>query len=367
MHLEYVGILLNNNTYRRISSGRIGTESLANYEEAAAMNGLVPCFFTIHHISLETGKVTGFVPAPAGYSQVHIPIPRVIHMRAIYHKKQEQALIDQLIKRGVFVYNGRTRYGKNVIHHMLEQDQGILPSLPHTVEATPASIRSMLSQHGDLVLKPCNGSIGVGIMRLKGNSLRSHFTYSRSSPSAKGWRTVTLPPGKLHPLIYQRIRQAPFVVQQRIPLAEYDDRPFDIRVTVQRGGSGRWEVAGMFAKTSAPRTFVSNIAQGGSAYRVPDILARCMPDLPVGLTIERIAEFSLHIAKTLSLYIPYAADFGMDVGITQNGKIYFIECNGCDQRYGFREAGMEEVWKYSYYNPMAFARYLYDNGVWPHY
>ncbi|MGV2687251.1 YheC/YheD family protein, partial [Clostridium perfringens] len=121
-----------------------------------------------------------------------------------------------------------------VIHHMLEQDQGISPSLPHTVKATPASIHSMLSQHGDLVLKPCNGSIGVGIMRLKGNSLRSQFTYSRSLPSAKGWRTVTLPPGKLHPLIYQRIRKAPFLVQQRIPLAEYDDRPFDIRVTVQR-------------------------------------------------------------------------------------------------------------------------------------
>ena len=45
MHPEFVGILLNNNTYRRISSGRIGTESLANYEEAAAMYGLVPCFY----------------------------------------------------------------------------------------------------------------------------------------------------------------------------------------------------------------------------------------------------------------------------------------------------------------------------------
>ncbi|MGV2786993.1 YheC/YheD family protein, partial [Clostridium perfringens] len=153
MHLEYVGILLNNNTYRRISSGEIGTESLNNYEEAAAVNGLIPCFFTIHHISLETGKVTGYIPAPAGYSRVHIPIPRVVHMRAIYHKKQEQALIDQLINRGIFVYNGRTRYGKNVIHHMLEQDQGISPSLPHTGKATPASIHSMLSQHGDLVLK----------------------------------------------------------------------------------------------------------------------------------------------------------------------------------------------------------------------
>lgn len=51
MHLEYVGILLNNNTYRRISSGETGTESLTNYEEAAAVNGLIPCFlpFIIFH------------------------------------------------------------------------------------------------------------------------------------------------------------------------------------------------------------------------------------------------------------------------------------------------------------------------------
>ncbi|WP_127589581.1 YheC/YheD family endospore coat-associated protein [Paenibacillus lautus] len=365
MHPEFVGILLNNNTYRRISSGRIGTESLANYEEAAAMYGLVPCFFTIHHISLDTGMVTGYIPIPSGYRRVHIPIPRAIHMRAIYHNRRELKRIEDLIKQGIFVFNGRTRYGKDTIHHMLEQDSGLSNALPHTVKATPISIRSMLSQHGDLVLKPCSGSIGIGIMRLKRSTGHSQLTYSRSSPSAKGWRTVTLAEGKLHPLIYQRIKRAPFLAQERIPLAEYRGRPFDIRVTVQRGSSGSWEIAGMFAKTSPPQTFVSNIAQGGSAYQVPDILTRCMPNAPVGETLERIAEFSLHIARILSLFIPYAADFGLDIGITEDGRLYFIECNGCDQRYGFLEAGMGEAWKNSYRNPMAFARYLYDNDAWP--
>lgn len=368
MHPEFVGILLNNSTYRRISSGRIGTESLSNYEEAAAIYGLVPCFFTIRHISLETGEVTGFMPKrPFGYTRVRIPIPRAIHMRAIYSHRRERSQIEDLIQRGFFVYNGRTRYGKDAIHRMLEQDPEVTPALPHTVKATAASIRTMLHEYGDLVLKPCSGSVGVGIMRLRINPPGSLLTYSRSSPSAKGWRTVKLAAGNLHPLIYQRIRRTPFLAQERIPLAEYKGRPFDIRVTVQRGGSGAWEVAGMFAKTSPPRTFVSNIAQGGSAYQVPYILQNSLPDLPVPLMMKRITEFSLHIARVLSLFIPYAADFGLDIGITADGKLYFIECNGCDQRYGFLEAGMEEAWRTAYRNPMAFARYLYDHQAWPDY
>ncbi|PAK48868.1 YheC/YheD family protein [Paenibacillus sp. 7541] len=365
MHPDYVGILLNNNLYRRLSGGRSARLSLKNYEEAAAMYGLVPCFTTIDRLSPEKGTLIGCIPAESGYVQVQIPIPRAIHLRAIYTDKRALSIIDRLMHQGIYVYNGRTRYGKDVIHRMLGEDPEMLPALPHTVRATPMSIREMIHQHGDLVLKPCSGSVGIAIMRLRASSGKYYLTYSRSAPSAKGWRTVRVSAAKLHPLIHRRISRAAFLVQERIQLAEYEGRPFDIRVTVQRGGSGEWEVTGMFAKTSPPRTFVSNIAQGGSAHLVPDILAKSLPYIPTALMLERLVQFALHTAHTLSRHIPFAADFGLDIGVTPDGKLYFIECNGCDQRYGFLEAGMDETWKQSYRTPMAFARYLYDRGAWP--
>lgn len=365
MHPDYVGILLNNNLYRRLSGGRSARLSLKNYEEAAAMYGLVPCFTTIDRLSPEKGTLIGCIPTEFGYVEVEVPIPRAIHQRAIYSDKRALSMIDRLIHQGIYVYNGRTRYGKDVTHRMLAEEPAMLPALPHTVRATPMSIREMIRQHGDLVLKPCRGSIGIAIMRLRAGSGQHYFTYSRSAPSAKGWKTVRVSAAKLHPLIHRRISRVPFLVQERIQLAEYEGRPFDIRVTVQRGGSGVWEVTGMFAKTSPPRTFVSNIAQGGSAHQVPDILAQSLPDIPVDLLLDRLVRFSLQTAHTLSRHIPFAADFGLDIGITPDGNLYFIECNGCDQRYGFFEAGMEETWKKSYRTPMAFARYLYDHGSWP--
>ncbi|MMZ71770.1 hypothetical protein D1872_353570 [compost metagenome] len=51
------------------------------------------------------------------------------------------------------------------------------------------------------------------------------------------------------------------------------------------------------------------------------------------------------------------------MGVTEQGKIYFIECNGRDQRYGFRKAGMNEHWMASYREPMAYGRLLLEQNA----
>lgn len=367
MQPEYVGILLNDSTYRGITKGKTGTESLHNYVEAAEMYGLVPCFLRIQDLSLDTCMAAGYIWTPSGYVKTTLPIPRVIHNRAIYHDKRANQMIKLLISCGIFVYNASTRYGKDSVHLMLIEDPLMQPALPQTLPAKSASIHSMLRQHGDLILKPCRGSVGIGIMRLRRGESRDYFTYSRSSPSAKGWRTRRISKGVLPTLLLRRIRSLPFLVQQRIPLAEYAGRPYDIRVTVQRGLCGRWEVSGMFAKTSPANTFVSNIAQGGAAYPVQEVFFRSFPDIPPEILIERTAQFAIQTATALSRRMPYSADFGMDVALNTEGLIFFIEANGRDQRYGFREAGMDEVWKETYRKPMAFARYLLNTGNWPPY
>ncbi|WP_106768591.1 YheC/YheD family protein [Paenibacillus faecalis] len=367
MQPEYVGILLNNSTYRGIPSGKTGTESIENYEDAAKSYGLIPCFFRIQDLSLDTCTAEGYIRTPSGYSLSKISIPRVIHNRAIFRNKRAHEIINLLISEGIFIYNYSTRYGKDSIHNILAKDPLISPALPQTLPANPASIRFMLEQHGDVILKPCRGSVGLGMMRLRRDKFHDHFTYSRSSPSAKGWRTQRVARGYLPLLLRKRIRSLPFLAQQRIQLAEYGGKPYDIRITVQRGLSGTWEISGMFVKTSSPRTFVSNIAQGGSAYPVHDVFSRSLPDIPTDLLIDRIAQFALQIAHSLSKHMPYAADFGMDIAVTSEGLLYFIEANGRDQRYGFKEVGLERVWKETYCKPIGFARYLLNSGSWPTY
>jgi hypothetical protein len=69
---------------------------------------------------------------------------------------------------------------------------------------------------------------------------------------------------------------------------------------------------------------------------------------------------SLSIARQLERSLPGLADVGLDIGITKDRRLYFIECNGRDQRYGFQKAGLSDTWKDSYRRPMGDARFLLD-------
>ena len=348
MEPETVGILVTDSMYRGIPYRDTGTELLEHYEKAAAMFGLVPFFFRMQDLSpASAGLTSGWLWTPSGYKKSVMPVPRVIHNRSFTRDAPSRRLIEQLISEGIFIFNAHTRYSKVHVHHMLNTDPMLQPALPETMPASRASIWSMLHRHGDVILKPCSGSIGRGIMRLRRGPLHHFLTYSRSAPSSKGWRTLRISKNRLPAAAAARIRRSSYLVQQRIPLATYKGGSYDIRITIQRGMSGRWEISGMFAKTSSRHTFVSNIAQGGSAYPVYEVFHHSFPGVSPELMMERVAEFAHRIANTLSLHMPYAADFGLDVGVTSEGQVYFIEANGRDQRYGFREAGLEEAAKKS--------------------
>ncbi|WP_376768681.1 YheC/YheD family protein [Paenibacillus foliorum] len=47
-----------------------------------------------------------------------------------------------------------------------------------------------------------------------------------------------------------------------MPLATYEGRPFDLRISVQRDASGEWQLTGIVAKIASKKTLLTNIAQG---------------------------------------------------------------------------------------------------------
>ena len=161
----------------------------------------------------------------------------------------------------------------------------------------------------------------------------SQLTYSRSSP--RPWRTVTLA-GKLHPLIYQRIRRAPFLAQERIPLAEYRGVPLT-------SGSPQAGLGNRGAVPKPRRLKPLSPTSRGSAYQVPDILTRDA-ECPYRRNPRGSANFPAYRPHPVPLpFIPYVADF--DWTSDRRWKALLIECNGRDQRYGFGGWHGRGMWK----------------------
>ncbi|AIQ14220.1 YheC/YheD family endospore coat-associated protein [Paenibacillus durus] len=356
MEQKNVGILLNASAHRGVPQGRTGWESLACYEEAADAYGLTPCYLKLSDIDSATGYSTAYIKGHQGYKRVVIPIPQVIHNRAIYPPGNTGT--ERLAARGVKVFNRRSRYGKDEIHRLLSLNSGLLRHLPGT-EAGSEGLRRMMEQYPDLILKPRRGSIGKGIMRMR-------------REDKKGWLldylhngrmvTVNIDPSSLPYALLRRIDAGSYLIQERIPLAEAGGRPFDLRVTVQRRWGGEWAVTGLFAKLAPPGGFVSNIAQGGEAAQAAFALEQAFPARAAAHYRMSAASLGLAVAHCLEHSLPGLADIGLDIGLTRDGKLFFIECNGRDQRYGFYKAGLPEVWKDTYRRPMGYARYLLEGG-----
>lgn len=91
-----------------------------------------------------------------------------------------------------------------------------------------------MSRYPDLILKPCRGSVGIGVMRLtRSGEGRWLWSYSISGSRRKVSRVIN--PDAIPRALRARLSSVPYLVQERIPLAEINGRPFDLRVTVQRG------------------------------------------------------------------------------------------------------------------------------------
>ncbi|HBU80932.1 MULTISPECIES: YheC/YheD family endospore coat-associated protein [Paenibacillus] len=358
---ETIGILFDSRMYRGIPARRTGQESLANVEQAAACYGLIPCFLRLEDVDSDNKTCMAYVKKEGIYVRQRMPLPSVIHNRALQLRRTEQHQVTQLLLQGIQVYNVRNRYRKDHIHEMLYQDPGLRQHLPRAVKATPDSLAYMMEHYDDLVIKPCSGSIGHGIMRIFQKDGQWKLT-CETRTSRKGWATFRLNKGQLPSATLRRIFRHAYLIEERIPLVRYEGRPVDLRVSVQRGGDGLWGITGIFAKVAPAHTFVTNIAQGSKVMTLAEALGSEESDWHLLELEDRIKSVGLRIARTLASSLPHLADLGLDMGITEKRRIYFIECNGRDQRYGFRKAGMTEHWKASYRQPMAYGRLLLEQN-----
>ncbi|NHN30215.1 YheC/YheD family endospore coat-associated protein [Paenibacillus agricola] len=359
-----VGILVNDKLHSSIPLGKTKYEAVDFYVEAGAKYGFTPCFFRIDDVEPGAIEVNAYVMEKGEFVSKSVPIPQVIHNRAIYRGRKQYRQLASWITEGRQVFNQWNRYGKLYIQKVLLQAPYLRPHLPCTYKASLSHVATMMKLYDTLIIKPNKSSIGRGIMKLERSGQGWKLTYPASlSIHNKKWQTLQFPGKRLPLLLRNRLRRGQYIVQQRLPLATFHERPFDLRVSVQRGAQGQWQITGIVAKVAPKHRFLTNIAQGGLVTRLEHILAEEYPHLQQPNVFASIERFSLQVAEHLGCSLPHMADLGLDIAITVEGFPMLIECNGKDQRYSFREAGMLKQWKATYENPMAYARFLLDHGL----
>ncbi|OEG00064.1 hypothetical protein BHF71_06355 [Vulcanibacillus modesticaldus] len=292
----------------------------------AYTNGILPYFFTVDDINIQTGDISGWRLIGEKWEKGTFPVPNVIYNRISSRRAEKMVLpkINQLQQKYTFTFFNSNFLNKWEVYKILIRTP-IRTIIPKTIVYRGyKSIKEMLANHSIIYLKPTNGSLGRGIIKINKISNGYIVDYTRAQSST----TVTFNSfTKMYKYLQPRLSRN-YLIQMGINLIKYQNRPIDFRILVQKNSSGKWSLTSMVARIARDQHIVSNIAQGGTQSKVMAAIRLANPDLAKKIRRRDISKIALLIAN----YIEKASDgnfaeLGIDLGLDDSGKIWLIEVN----------------------------------------
>lgn len=216
---------------------------------------------------------------------------------------------------------GRTKMRK---YRCLKGSERLAGHLPKTGWLTKDNLWSLVDRFGEVILKPLGGSRGAGVILVKADGGDRYMVHSENR------RFTIVGKEQTYRWLKRKIGDRTYLVQRRIRLATVHDRPFDIRVIVQRKRhSSLWKVTGKAAKVAGEGYIVTNISRsGGNVLPVKTAIDKSsLSRFHTQTLLSDIERVAIRSAKRLGKIYPSQRIYGMDIGLDQNGHVWIIEAN----------------------------------------
>ncbi|MFT9848327.1 YheC/YheD family endospore coat-associated protein [Aneurinibacillus sp. REN35] len=285
----------------------------------------------IENINWQSRTVQGYLfhKKEKRWIKEHLPLPHVLYNRipnrAYEEKEHVKAALEQLSElRDIRLYNPQF-FNKQKLYATLQKDADVAPYLPQTITLTAKNaLYEMLAAYPFVYVKPVQGMAGQGIYRIQkraeGGFLlkyqQQQKTISKSFSSKEDiWKYIS-----------PRLTQ-PYIVQQGIDLATFENKLFDIRLLAQKNGHGVWDVTGIGIRLAGSGKITTHVPWGGSVQAPEDILMTAFPHISHEFMLASVRHMALSIARSLEKEWPTLGEVSMDIGIDKHAKIWFIEAN----------------------------------------
>lgn len=363
-----IGILTEGSILEAYKKGRPTREAFEYYSSAGNKVGALIYVFALNDIDLNNNRIKGYVPLVnesriTNWQEQWVPIPDAIHNRIkISPSNSGYTKIDAMLKLqpNIKIINKVTKIYKWRIQKILEKNREAKIYLPKTLLFRGINtLALMLEKFPFIYLKPVGRSLGLGIIKIireETDQYTAKYRNEKSTYSISGSLTYIL--AKLKPLMGKRS----YIVQEGIPLAAYNGNIFDLRVSVQKDETGTWSVSRWKVRVAAPNSIVTNISAGGSGARIEHVLGSVFKD-KASQVMNEIKAASLIICRALDNSLLDLGDIGLDIGVTGDGRIYFIEANFRELRLNGGSAEDSENWANTFKKPIYYLNSLYNNQL----
>jgi len=325
--------------------------------------GMEVCLFSAAGIDWEAMRTDAFLceSGDSRWTMRPVPLPSLVYDRTFPRhaaaRRAAREAVRKLTARGVRVL-GSGLPGKWKVYRILYESETLRPLLPNTAPLSNADeLSGWLAAHRAVFLKPEGGSQGRGCLRIDplpggGYALTGRDLRNRRFRLSAGTRDQAAA------LALRLIRSRRYVVQPALTLFSSEGHPFDIRVLVQRNGSGRWQITGTAVRIGDPEGATSNLHGGGTAREARSFLEREFGEPAASRVLSLIHSAAMAVPERIERAFGGFCEFGIDFGVDRSGNVWLLEVNSKPGRTAFSLSGQREEGIRALLNPLLYARRL---------
>lgn len=293
-------------------------------KQASSYNFTV-CRFHPDDWNMNTNRITGtiFNEASASWDYDHLPLPELIYDRCFHSKHSSKSktyqIIQRLKKKTHFLSIGLPNKWR--VHEALSRHHVLATYLPKTIKPTTIEevIHSLFADEA-LVIKPVHGSQGKGILFI---SFQRDIITMQTHHHGK-IITAMLSFDELKKWLQKIFTKNSYIVQTYLSLITDKNKPFDMRVLLQKNAHGGWQEVGRGIKVGLPGSLVSNLHNGGSVQSFDTWIY----EQPAQKQIhEQLNELIHFIPLALEEEFGCLFELGIDIGIDSKGHCWLLEVN----------------------------------------
>lgn len=220
---------------------------------------------------------------------------------------------------------------------------------PETSLLTLNTLSKFLLGYNFSYIKNIYGRCGRQVVRVEKRN--QHFTCKAGGKKIKREHFQNL--SELYTYLQNTLGKE-LIIQQGILLKRLNNRPFDMRILVQKNIVGHWNITAVSLRIAQPHSIVTNVALGAK-----EVVLTPKDKLPFSeLSWEKLKEFSLKSLNVLEENLGSLGEVGLDVALDINGRLWLLEANSQPSSRGYLEATNSEVCKQIFGLPLDYAKYL---------
>jgi hypothetical protein len=331
--------------------------------EVGADSGALCYMMRAKDVDFQRMRTVAYLWTGARWERHILPLPDVIYDQVISRKvefdKQHAAARRRLSELyGKRIFNDGF-FDKWEVYQWLSKDAGTRGHMPDTqpyVNAQTAA--SFLQRYPVTFLKPVHGSLGLGIVRVVRLTDGYQYAVKRLGDDALTGSAASA--AEVVRVLQKRLAARPYLLQQGINLALFRGRPFDIRILLQRDGTGQWRRTKAFARVAKPGEFTSNLSNGGEALPMETVLSGVFGDAQYR---QRVCRSIYRLARTVADVVErqsekHYGELGIDIGVDSHGGIWVIEVNSKPRKALETERGRRDLVELAFARPMQYAMHV---------